>query len=364
MMIPPAVQLGIDLRVLAETEGMSAQLAATAIGDYRDVDTVLAFARDVDVLTFDHEHVPGEVLRAVVDAGIRVAPGPDALLYAQDKREMRQRMSELGLPQPDWAPVDSADDLQAFLDAHGGEAILKTAKGGYDGKGVKRVASVADAQEWIEAAAAGGPRLLAEELVAFERELSQQLARSIRGEIVSWPLVETVQRNSVCAEVYAPARAGSRPQHERAAEAAEIARQIAEGVDVTGVMAVELFETADGRILINELAMRPHNSGHWTIEGSTTSQFEQHLRAVLDLPLGTADMVRPAAVMVNVLGGPSSGQMQDAYPNALAASPDVHFHSYAKTTRPGRKVGHVTAIGDDLQRVADRAATGARYFEV
>ncbi|MGO3758583.1 MAG: 5-(carboxyamino)imidazole ribonucleotide synthase [Agrococcus casei] len=365
MMIPAAVQLGIELRVLAEADGMSAQLAQTAVGDYRDAATVLEFSRGVDVLTFDHEHVPQDVLRAVVDAGIRVAPGPDALLFAQDKREMRRRMSELGAPQPDWAPVDSDDDLQAFLDAHGGAAILKTAKGGYDGKGVRRVTSVTDARDWIDAAVSGeGPQLLVEELVDFTRELSQQLARSIRGEIVSWPLVETVQRDSVCAEVYAPARAGAGDARKRAAEAAEIAHLIAEGVGVTGVMAVELFETADGRVLVNELAMRPHNSGHWTIEGSTTSQFEQHLRAVLDLPLGTADMVRPAAVMVNVLGGPSSGRMEDVYANALAACPDVHFHSYAKTARPGRKVGHVTAIGDDVQRVADRAGVGARFFEV
>ncbi|MGO3231529.1 5-(carboxyamino)imidazole ribonucleotide synthase [Agrococcus casei] len=365
MMIPAAVQLGIELRVLAEADGMSAQLAQTAVGDYRDAATVLEFARGVDVLTFDHEHVPQDVLRAVVDAGIRVAPGPDALLFAQDKREMRRRMSELGAPQPDWAPVDSDDDLQAFLDAHGGAAILKTAKGGYDGKGVRRVTSVTDARDWIDAAVSGeGPQLLVEELVDFTRELSQQLARSIRGEIVSWPLVETVQRDSVCAEVYAPARAGAGDARKRAAEAAEIAHLIAEGVGVTGVMAVELFETADGRVVVNELAMRPHNSGHWTIEGSTTSQFEQHLRAVLDLPLGTADMVRPAAVMVNVLGGPSSGRMEDVYANALAACPDVHFHSYAKTARPGRKVGHVTAIGDDVQRVADRAGVGARFFEV
>ncbi|MGO3878101.1 MAG: 5-(carboxyamino)imidazole ribonucleotide synthase [Agrococcus casei] len=365
MMIPAAVQLGIELRVLAEADGMSAQLAQTAVGDYRDAATVLEFARGVDVLTFDHEHVPQDVLRAVVDAGIRVAPGPDALLFAQDKREMRRRMSELGAPQPDWAPVDSDDDLQAFLDGHGGAAILKTAKGGYDGKGVRRVTSVTDARDWIDAAVSGeGPQLLVEELVDFTRELSQQLARSIRGEIVSWPLVETVQRDSVCAEVYAPARAGAGDARKRAAEAAEIAHLIAEGVGVTGVMAVELFETADGRVVVNELAMRPHNSGHWTIEGSTTSQFEQHLRAVLDLPLGTADMVRPAAVMVNVLGGPSSGRMEDVYANALAACPDVHFHSYAKTARPGRKVGHVTAIGDDVQRVADRAGVGARFFEV
>ena len=360
MMIPPAVQLGIEIRVLAEAEGMSAKLAQTAVGDYRDVQTVLDFAKTVDVVTFDHEHVPQSVLRALVDAGHRVHPGPDALRFAQDKREMRTRMAELGVPQPDWAPVDSADDLQRFLDAHGGEAIVKTARGGYDGKGVRRVTSVTDAADWIEAAAAGaGPQLLVEELVDFTRELSQQLARSSTGEIVHWPLVESLQRDAVCAEVYAPAP----DARELDAASADIARRVAEGVGVTGVLAVELFETADGRVLVNELAMRPHNSGHWTIEGSVTSQFEQHLRAVLGLPLGDPAMVQPAAVMVNVLGGPSSGRMEDRYAEALDRFRDVHVHSYAKTARPGRKVGHVTATGDDLRAVAARARDAAAVFD-
>ena len=360
MMIPPAVQLGIEIRVLAEAEGMSAKLAQTAVGDYRDAQTVLDFAKTVDVVTFDHEHVPQSVLRALVDAGHRVHPGPDALRFAQDKREMRTRMAELGVPQPDWAPVDSADDLQRFLDAHGGEAIVKTARGGYDGKGVRRVTSVTDAADWIEAASAGaGPQLLVEELVDFTRELSQQLARSSTGEIVHWPLVESLQRDAVCAEVYAPAP----DARELDAASADIARRVAEGVGVTGVLAVELFETADGRVLVNELAMRPHNSGHWTIEGSVTSQFEQHLRAVLGLPLGDPAMVQPAAVMVNVLGGPSSGRMEDRYAEALDRFRDVHVHSYAKTARPGRKVGHVTATGDDLRAVAARARDAAAVFD-
>ena len=360
MMIPPAVQLGIEIRVLAESEGMSAQLAQTAVGDYRDAATVLEFAKGVDAVTFDHEHVPQEVLCALVDAGHAVHPGPDALRFAQDKRDMRAKMAELGVPQPDWAPIDSGDDLQAFLDAHGGEAIVKTARGGYDGKGVRRVTSVADAADWIQNASdSTGPQLLAEELVDFTRELSQQLARSTTGEIVHWPLVESLQRDAVCAEVYAPA-----PDSDSLADtAAAIARRVAEGVGVTGALAVELFETADGRLLVNELAMRPHNSGHWTIEGSSTSQFEQHLRAVLGLPLGEPTMVNSAAVMVNVLGGPSSGRMEDRYGEAMADYPDVHLHSYAKTARPGRKVGHVTAIGDDLLRVAARARDAAAVFD-
>lgn len=359
MMIPPAVALGIELRVLAEAEGMSASLAATTVGDYRDEAAVLAFAQGVDVITFDHEHVPQAVLRALVEAGHPVHPGPDALRFAQDKREMRARMAELGAPQPDWAPVDSADDLEAFLADHGGRGVLKTATGGYDGKGVRIVGSAAEAADWLEGAAAGGPRLLVEELVPFRRELAQLVARRPSGETVVWPLVQTIQQDSICAEVLAPAPDAARIQP----VVDDVARSIAEGLGVTGVLAVELFETSDGRVLINELAMRPHNSGHWTIDGATTSQFEQHLRAVLDLPLGATGVLAPAAVMVNVIGGPASGAMADRYAGALAAHPDVKVHSYAKSTRAGRKVGHVTAIGDDLDEVAYRARAAAAHFD-
>ncbi len=359
MMIPAAVELGIELRVLAEGEGMSASLAATAVGDYRDAATVLAFAESVDVVTFDHEHVPQAVLRALVEAGHAVHPGPDALRFAQDKREMRARMAELGAPQPDWAPVDSADDLAAFLADHGGVGVVKTATGGYDGKGVRVVRSVEEAADWLDGAASGGPRLLVEELVDFRRELAQLVARRPSGEAVVWPLVQTVQRDSICAEVLAPAPDAARIQP----VVDDIARQVAEGLGVTGVLAVELFETTDGRVLVNELAMRPHNSGHWTIDGAITSQFEQHLRAVLDLPLGSTALVAPASVMVNVIGGPASGAMADRYAGALAAHPDVKVHSYAKATRAGRKVGHVTAIGDDLDEVAYRARAAAAHFD-
>lgn len=359
MMIPPAVALGVEIRVLAEQEGMSASLAATAVGDYRDAETVLRFARDVDVVTFDHEHVPQAVLRALVDAGVQVHPGPHALRFAQDKRAMRERMDELGVAQPAWAAVDSADDLQRFLSEHGHVAVVKTATGGYDGKGVRVVRAVADVEDWLAGAASGGPQLLVEELVSFRRELAQQVARRPSGELVPWPLVQTVQRDGICAEVVVPA-----PHAALVAPVAdEMARTIAEGLDVTGALAVELFETDDDRLLVNELAMRPHNSGHWSIDGSVTSQFEQHLRAVLDLPLGSTAMTQPAAVMVNVIGGPASGRMEDRYPHALAAQPSAKIHSYAKTARPGRKVGHVTVVGDELDEVAYEARAAASHFD-
>jgi 5-(carboxyamino)imidazole ribonucleotide synthase len=362
MMVPAAVELGIEIRVLAEGPGMSAAIAATAEGDYHDAATVLAFARDVDVLTFDHEHVPQDVLRALVDAGVAVRPGPDALAVAQDKIVMRTRLTELGLPVPDWAAVHDQDELRAFLDDHGGRAVVKTPRGGYDGKGVRVVADPTDVDDWfIAVAESGGDQaLLVEELVPFTRELAQSVARRPSGEVVAWPLVETVQRDGVCAEVIAPAPDSAG----RIADMAEsIAVRVAEELGVTGVLAVELFQTDDERILVNELAMRPHNTGHWSIDGSTTSQFEQHLRAVLDLPLGATGVDAPVAVMVNVLGGPADGDLAARYPAALAAFPEAKFHFYGKAPRPGRKIGHVTVVGDDVDDVVYRARAAAAHFD-
>ncbi len=355
MMIPPAVALGIELRVLAESAGESASLAVTTIGDFRDAAQVLEFAAGVDVLTFDHEHVPQEVIAAVVAAGTPVYPGPTALLYAQDKLLMRERLAALELPMPDWARIESAADLKAFLKSHGNRAVLKTARGGYDGKGVRVVRTADEASDWLSA----GEPLLAEELVEFRRELAQLVARRPSGKTELWPVVESIQRDGVCAEVIAPAPGSAG----RIADlAADIALAIARELDVVGVLAVELFETTDDRLVINELAMRPHNTGHWTIDGSTTSQFEQHLRAVLDLPLGATGCREPWSVMVNVLGGPGSGALTDRYSLALENQPTVKFHSYGKQSRPGRKVGHVTALGDDLDDVVYRARAASEFF--
>jgi 5-(carboxyamino)imidazole ribonucleotide synthase len=354
MMIPAAVALGIDIRVFAENEGESAGIAVTELGDYRVTQNLLRFAQGVDVVTFDHEHVPQDVLRALVAAGVAVRPGPDALLYAQDKLQMRERLGGLGLPSPDWARITTPDQLDVFIAEHGGRAILKTPVGGYDGHGVRVVASADEASDWFGA----GP-LLVEELVEFQRELSQLVARRPSGELVLWPLVETIQRDGVCSEVIAPAPNA----FEKLSEvAADIATTVAEQLDVTGVLAVELFQTTDERLLINELAMRPHNTGHWTIDGSTTSQFEQHLRAVLDLPLGATGCRDEWSVMVNILGGPATGSLADRYPLALADQPTVKFHGYGKAPRPGRKVGHVTAGGDDLDDVVFRARAAAAFF--
>ncbi|MCK2026899.1 5-(carboxyamino)imidazole ribonucleotide synthase [Microbacterium sp. SSW1-47] len=358
MMIAPAVELGIDLRVLAEDEGMSAGLAATAVGDYRDLATVRAFAEGVDVITFDHEHVPQDVLRALVADGVAVHPGPDALQFAQDKLAMRARLADLGVPQPEWAAVRNVAELQSFLDAQGGAAVVKTPRGGYDGKGVRVVRSADDARDWLDALGEG-EALLAEELVPFVRELAQQVARRSGGEMIAYPVVETVQRDGVCAEVIAPAPAAG----DRLVEVAEgIGRTIAEGLGVTGMLAVELFETDDERILVNELAMRPHNSGHWSQDGAVTGQFEQHLRAVADLPLGSTAPRASWSVMVNILGGPIGATLDERFASAMAEHPGAKIHTYGKAPRPGRKVGHVNVAGEDLDDAVYVARAAAAHF--
>lgn len=359
MMIAPAVELGLDLRVLAEGEGMSAQLAATAVGDYHDLETVRAFVADVDVVTFDHEHVPQEILRALVADGVAVHPGPDALQFAQDKLVMRARLADLGVPQPDWAAVASEHDLQVFLDAHDGQGVVKTPRGGYDGKGVRVVRAASEARDWF-AHVPAGEALLVEELVPFVRELAQQVARRPSGEIAAYPVVETVQRDGVCAEVIAPAPAAA----ERLVEVAEsIGVSIAEGLGVTGMLAVELFETDDERILVNELAMRPHNSGHWSQDGAVTGQFEQHLRAVADLPLGSTVPRAPWSVMVNILGGPAEGGLDDRFASVMVAHPEAKIHTYGKEPRPGRKVGHVNVSSNDLDDAVYVARAAAAHFD-
>lgn len=361
MMVPPAVNLGLRISVLAENEGSSADRAADRVGDYRDPETVYSFAETVDVITFDHEHVPPSILRELEARGVSVHPKPDSLQFAQDKILMREKLTELGVPVPAWAAVANELELQNFIDAHGGRAVAKTARGGYDGKGVRVISRADEVRDWFTALAedGNGGYLLVEELVDFVRELSQLVARRPSGEAKAWPVVETIQRDGVCAEVLAPAPV----QHqETLEEAARIGMTVAEGVGVTGVLAVEMFETADGRVLVNELAMRPHNSGHFSIEGSVTSQFEQHLRAVADLPLGDTAMTAPAAVMVNVLGGPAEGPMPVRYASVLAAHPSAKVHSYDKQPRPGRKVGHVTVTGADLETVRAEARAAADAF--
>jgi 5-(carboxyamino)imidazole ribonucleotide synthase len=358
MMAQPAIALGLPLRLLAEAEGVSAAqvIPDHEVGDYTDLDTLRRVTAGCPVVTFDHEHVPTAHLHALEDAGVAVRPGPGALVHAQDKGVMRARLAELGVPCPRNALVATEADVEAF----GLPCVLKTTRGGYDGKGVWVVRELADAGTAFEAAAAAGVEVLAEELVDFRRELSALVARSPSGQAASYPVVASTQLDGICFEVVAPAPDLSPAL---AGEAQEIALRVAGALDVTGILAVELFETTDGRILVNELAMRPHNTGHWTQDGAVTSQFENHLRAVMDLPLGSPAPRARWTVMVNILGGPSdSGHLYDGLPHAMARDPHLRVHLYGKDLRPGRKVGHVNAYGDDLDDCLERARHAAAWF--
>ncbi len=353
MMQVPAIELGIDLRVFAEADGASAALSASRVGDYTDFDQLLDFAKSVDVITFDHEHVPAELLHKLEAQGLSVRPGPAALIHAQNKLTMRKKLSELGLPQPAWLAAKTEQDVASFLSDHGPEIVVKTPIGGYDGKGVRVISEVSEVQDWLENLGKLGGELLLEQKVDFSRELAQLSARSPSGEFSTWQVVETRQAQGVCSEVISPA------PNADGAKTAEIAKRISEGLGVIGVMAVELFETVAGEILVNELAMRPHNSGHFSIEGSQTSQFEQHLRAVLDLPLGSTKPTAPVAVMVNLLGVDDQNDFVSRYPKAMREFPEVSFHSYEKSARKGRKMGHLTVIGDNQESLL-RNAQAAR----
>jgi 5-(carboxyamino)imidazole ribonucleotide synthase len=344
-----AIALGQSLRVLAVSPDDGAALVApdVQVGHHADLDALRAFAKDCDVVTFDHEHVPSGHIEALVAEGVTVLPGAAALRYAQDKRAMRERLTELGIPVPHWAP---GTDLAAFAARVGWPVVVKAVRGGYDGRGVW-VLDESDAPPDVE--------LIVEEKVPLRRELAALVARSPFGQVAAYPVVETVQADGICVEVLAPA---PDLDPELAVAAQRLAIRLATELDVVGLLAVELFETPAG-LVVNELAMRPHNSGHWTIEGARTSQFEQHLRAVLDYPLGDTGLTAPAVAMANVLGGEPGGMSLDERVHHLfAADPGIRLHLYGKQARPGRKLGHVTALGESMAEVRERARKAARWL--
>ncbi len=362
-----AIALGINIRVLAAAEGDSAALVINdvRVGNHDDPQAVFEFAEGVDVVTFDHEHVPPSILRELQASGLSVRPGPDALIHAQDKIAMRRALTDAGLPCPSWgsiaadAPVEQMREaLAAFGEKVQWPIVLKTSRGGYDGRGVWLADTLEEAVSIVEGNPLESPAAwLLEERVTFRRELAAQIARSPHGQAVAYPVVETVQTEGICREVIAPA---PDLDADLAIAAQSIALRVADVVGVTGMLAVEMFETADG-LLINELAMRPHNSGHWSIDGAVTSQFENHLRAVLDLPLGSPAARAPYSVMVNVIGT-DKGDLYSAYRHVMARDPHLKVHLYGKTPRRGRKLGHVTVTGEDLESLRERAHHAADYL--
>ncbi|MEU2256631.1 5-(carboxyamino)imidazole ribonucleotide synthase [Nocardia xishanensis] len=358
-----AIALGQRLRVLAENpDDPAAQVSPEVVlGSHTDLAALRKAAVGSHALTFDHEHVPTEHLEALVAEGVNVQPPPRALVYAQDKLAMRTKLAELGVPVPAFTAVAEPADAVRFGDEHGWPFVLKAVRGGYDGRGVWMPADAAETERIVTDQLAHGVRLLAEAKVDLKRELSAMVARSPFGQAATWPVVETVQRNGQCAVVIAPAPDLADAQ---AAEAETLALNLAAELGVVGAMAVELFETHDGALLVNELAMRPHNSGHWGMDGARTGQFEQHLRAVLDYPLGDTSPLAPVTVMANILGAAQAPEMSmdERLHHLFARMPEAKVHLYGKGERLDRKIGHVNILGDDLAEVREKAERAAHWM--
>ena len=358
-----AISLGQSLRVLAvSADDPAARVSPDVLlGSHTDLEALRAAAAGATALTFDHEHVPTELLHTLVEEGVAVLPPPQALVYAQDKLAMRRRLAAIGAPVPRFAEVRTVGDVDAFAASAGAEVVVKTVRGGYDGRGVVLADDLRCAREAVAGYLDDGVAVLVEERVPMRRELAILVARSPFGQGAAWPVVETVQRRGICVTVVAPAP--DLPE-QLAAEAERLGLRIADELGVVGVLAVELFETTEGALVVNELAMRPHNSGHWTMNGSVTSQFEQHLRAVLDYPLGDTRALAPVTVMANVLGAPVTPEMgmDERVHHLMGRIPEVHVHLYGKQERPGRKIGHVNVLGADVAVVRERAERAAHWL--
>jgi 5-(carboxyamino)imidazole ribonucleotide synthase len=270
---------------------------------------------------------------------------------------MREALSKLGIPCPIWQEIIAVEEIDSFASTAGYPFVLKSARGGYDGNGVWVVDDKSAAEKVFIEITNRKNRVLAEQLVPFKRELAAQVARSPHGQSVAYPVVQSTQTNGICHEVISPSPELS---DERAIAGQEIALRIAKELDVTGMLAVELFDTGS-EVLVNELAMRPHNSGHWSMDGSVTSQFENHLRAILDWPLGSPAATSPATVMVNLLGK-DVGDLHTAFRHVMARDPGIKVHLYGKEVRTGRKIGHVNVSGDNIEDLLARARHAADYL--
>ena len=355
MMVAPAIKLGIDLKVFAQDPSDSAaQICAHQIGDYRDLDALVEFARDRDVITFEHELTPNHILieleAALQAEGKKLFPSAKTFRYSQNKIHMRSHFQDLGIKGPRWMIYRGDPEIDFDF-----PLIAKLSSGGYDGRGVFRLANKQELDDLYEKL--NGDEILIEELVDFSFELSSLVARNSQGELATWEPTLTIQSDGICTETISPI---PNVDTELLEKARSIALEIAEAIDLVGVMAVEMFLVA-GELLVNEIALRPHNSGHWSIEGAKTSQFEQHLRSVAGLSLADTSLTFPWAVMGNLLGG-APLNLVDIARQIQDRSPDLYFHNYGKEIKPGRKVGHVTALGDDLDQVRQKVSDAIDFF--
>uniref|UniRef100_UPI00404A5E99 5-(carboxyamino)imidazole ribonucleotide synthase n=1 Tax=Candidatus Planktophila sp. TaxID=2175601 RepID=UPI00404A5E99 len=346
MSVAPATALGVNLLLLAnDAQDSGAQITNHVVGDYKDLETIRAFARKCDVITFEHELIPLSIIKTLEADGVVVRPSSSSFIYSQDKAAMRARLSKFPSPK-NWV-VTKTEEVIEF------PVIAKAISGGYDGRGVWKINSEAELAEVIKEVG----KVLIEELIDFDYEIAVMVARSPHGQATTWAPTQTIQRDGICVMTITPAPELSNDLSERAQQ---LALDIANEIGVIGVMAVEIFVKGQ-ELFVNELAMRPHNSGHWTIEGSVTSQFEQHLRAVLDLPLGNPQMTAPIAVMGNILGGEKE-DMYRPYLHLMARTPELKFHHYKKQVRPGRKIGHVNLLGDNLVELTQEVQHALDYM--
>lgn len=358
MMAQAAIPLDIKLVLLAadEQDGAAKVVRDVIVGLPNDPVKLREVAERCDVLTFDHELVDPDTLAALEADGHQVAPSSSTMALAQNKRRQRSELAEAGFRVPIFRDVETEDDVLAFAADNQWPVVVKAARGGYDGRGIWIVDDESQARQVVAEAHEAGLVLLVEQYLHLTQELAVLVARRPNGEIAVWEPVETVQRNGICNELCVPVDADSR----LIAEAVRDARKIAEQINAVGVLAVEFF-IANGELYVNELAPRPHNSGHWTIEGATTSQFEQHLRAVLDLPLGDTNVVAPVIATENLLGPRDGSDPVERLPAALAVR-GTHVHFYGKGARAGRKLGHVTALGKDRDETRQRASIAVQLL--
>ncbi len=359
-----AYRLGCEVGIVARpAEDSPALLTATErfVGDWSSPELLKVVAAYADVVLLENEFIAPDILRYLEATGKpRVAPSSRTIALTQDKFLQKTALAQAGLPVPRFAAVASPDETRAISRQLGLPLVLKCRTNGYDGYGNELIRGADDIAPAFEKLLKRGSQLMVEEFVPFTKELAVMAARNQAGEEVIYPVVETIQHAHVCHTALAPAAVSETTR----TRVATLARQVLEAIEGVGIFGIELFLLNDGEALINEIAPRPHNSGHYTIEACETSQFENHIRAGLNLPLGAPRMRSPVAVMVNLLGGFDA----PARPTGLEAAlrvPGVTVHLYGKkASRPGRKMGHVTALGEDLIETRERALRAARAIAI
>lgn len=355
-----AISLDLGLLCLGAAGDAADRAGAPLLeGSGRDPAALAALAGACEVLTFEHELVDLPALTELAASGVQVRPSPAVLALAVDKLHQRRTLSAIaGVNVPAYAPVAGPSEIEAFAREHGWPVVLKARSGGYDGRGIWMCIDADAAALAFDEGDDAGLELYVEQAVDIAAEAAVLVARSPSGEIAVYPPVETFQVDGMCRSVVMPGRISE----EVSREADSLARELAERIGLEGLMAIELFLDREDRLLVNELALRTHNTGHLHTEASTTSQFEQHLRAVLDLPLGATTPVVPAAAMVNVVG-PSDGSDPASHLQDALAVPGARVHLYGKSARPGRKLGHVTVCAATPEEALDLAREAADRLE-